>query len=184
MREQIRAAANAMKGLTALSLKGEIVVLGSTYMAQFPLYELVNRCQLESAVYNRSIAGLTISEAAELWPDCILPIRPGKLFLSLGEADEGNPDAAGQYAALVQKIRTELPACRLYLIELPGESVHAQEINACIRALCDRKHISRIRFVSPALSEAALYKARFKQISRFFRDQPPTMSEAFALANL
>lgn len=47
MKASVQAMAAAMKGINDLALKGEIVVFGSTYMAGFPLYELVNRCRLE-----------------------------------------------------------------------------------------------------------------------------------------
>ena len=53
MRENIRVKANAMKEINDISMRGEIVVFGSTYMAHFPLYELINRCTFENAVYNR-----------------------------------------------------------------------------------------------------------------------------------
>ena len=71
MKESVKIAADAMVGLNDITLKGEIVVFGSTYMSKFPLYELINKSRLEYAVYNRSIAGLTVKEALEIVRDCI-----------------------------------------------------------------------------------------------------------------
>ena len=171
-------------GLSDISLKGEVVVFGSTYMSHFPLYELINKSRLESAVYNRSIEGLTVAEALEILDDCILPMRPHKLFLALGEEDEGDPDALRYYRTIVSRIRTALPDCALFLIALQGESAYADAFNRQIVSLCDGKHVRWIRFVSPAVSEKALYRARFKQMSCFFRNRPPVMPEIFAMAEL
>ena len=63
MKSSVLERANAYIGLNAIALKGEIVVYGSSYMANFPFYELINRCHLENAVYNRSIDGMTSEEA-------------------------------------------------------------------------------------------------------------------------
>ena len=60
MREKILLKANAMKETNDLMMKGEIVIFGSTYMAGFPFYDLINKCNLENAIYNRSIEGINI----------------------------------------------------------------------------------------------------------------------------
>ena len=100
MKESVRIAANAIKGLNDITLKGEIVVFGSTYMSKFPLYELVNKSQFESAVYNRSIEGLTLCEALELLHDCVIAVKPKKAFIALGEEDENDPNAIEEYNSL------------------------------------------------------------------------------------
>ena len=120
MKENVRVKAGAMKMINDISMKGEIVVFGSTYMSEFPLYELVNKCTFEHAIYNRSISGLTVNEALKIVDDCVISIRPCKLFLSLGEEDEGDHDAINRYTHLVSYIRSKLPDCSLYLIGLTG----------------------------------------------------------------
>lgn len=184
MKEKIRAKADAMKMINDLSMKGEIVVFGSTYMAHFPLYELVNRCTFENAVYNRSIEGLTLKEASEIVNDCVISISPRKIFLALGEEDESDPDAIVRYSSLVSDIRTSLPESYIYLIGLTGSGEFAKKFNQNIKSLCDNKKIKYIDFVSKPASEAALYRARFKQLSCFFRSKPLTPSEAFAIASI
>ena len=183
MKESVKTAANAMIGLNDITLKGEIAVFGSTYMSKFPLYEFINKCQLESAVYNRSIKGLTIEEALQIVEDCIIAIAPKKVFIALGEEDENNPNAIKYYNEIIKKIRVEIPACHIFLIGLLGESEYLKNFNNNILSLCDNKKIKHIQFVSPKLSELGISKARFKQMSCFFRDKPLTMVEAFAMAN-
>ena len=184
MRESVKTAVNAMIGLNDITLKGEIAVFGSTYMSKFPLYEFINKCQLESAVYNRSIEGLTIEEALEIVKACIIAIMPKKVFIALGEEDENAKDAIKNYSEIVKKIRSAIPECSIYLIELLGESEYVAKFNDNIISLCDNKKIEHIRFVSPQLSEMGICKARFKQMSCFFRDEPLNMVEAFTMANL
>ena len=114
MRECILRKANEMKQLNDISMKGEIVMFGSTYMAGFPLYELANRCMLEHAIYNRSIEGLTVEEALTIAEDCIVDIKPSKLFLSLGEEDAESPDVLEAYTRLVSMLQKQLPDCRFH----------------------------------------------------------------------
>ena len=184
MKESVKTAANAMIGLNDITLKGEIAILGSTYMSKFPLYEFINKCQLECAVYNRSIEGLTIEEALHIVKDCIIAITPKKVFIALGEEDEHNPNAIKYYNEIVKKIRIEIPACNIFLICLLGESEYVKNFNNNILSLCDNKKVKYIQFVSPESSETEMHKARFKQLSCFFREQPLNMVEAFAMASL
>ena len=179
MKEYVRAKANSMKKINDLTLPGEIVIFGSTYMANFPMYELVNKCAFENAVYNRSIRGLTIGEALEIVEDCVIGIRPSKVFLSLGEEDEHDTDTIENYAALVSKILSGLPNCELYIIGLTGNVPYTETFNKGLMGLCDGKGVKYVSFITKNISETALYKARFKQLSRFFRGRSMTMCDEF-----
>ena len=184
MRETVRNQANAMKEINDIAMKGEIVVFGSTYMSRFPLYELTNKCMLENAVYNRSINGLTLKEATALLKDCVIDLAPSKIFLSLGEEDENDPTAIDSYSQIVSALRTNLPESDIYLIGLTETSAYAESFNKKITELCDNKKIKYIKFVSKQASDTTLYKARFKQLSSFFRNNPITMPEAFSITSL
>lgn len=177
MKEQVFNRAKAFQNINELAMKGEVVVFGSTYMSRFPFYELVNKSQLEHAVYNRSIEGMTLDEAAALLPTCVLELQPEKVFLQLGETDWNTPDAEKKYAAIVRAIREALPAAVICLIDLPQEE--AEDFNRKIAALCDGKTVHHIDLAakSPAVNQ-------FKQMSRFFRSHPITFPEAFAIAQL
>lgn len=179
MKEYVRAKANSMKKINDLTLPGEIVIFGSTYMAGFPIYELVNKYSFENAVYNRSINGLTIEDALEIVENCVIDIRPSKIFLSLGEEDTDVTNATEKYACLVTKILSELPDCELYLIGLTGNSLFSETFNQSIMGLCDGKRVKYVNFITKNLPETALYKARFRQLSSFFRNRQMTMYDAF-----
>ena len=183
MKENVKLSANAMIGTNDLILKGEIVIFGSTYMANFPLYELINKYHFENAIYNRSIAGLTTSEALEIVQDCIISISPATIFIALGEEDENNVEAIKQYNQIIKLLRSALPKSKIYLICLQGNTPYVESFNANILSLCDNKKIWNIRFITSSSTEANAYKVQFKQLSCFFRDKPLTMLEAFAMAN-
>ena len=183
MKENVKLSANAMIGINDLTLKGEIVVFGSTYMANFPLYELINKYHFENAIYNRSIAGLTTSEALEIVQDCVISLSPAKIFIALGEEDENNIDAIKQYNQIIKRVQSALPKSKIYLIGLQGNTPYVERFNANILSLCDNKKIWNIRFISSSSTEVNTYKAQFKQLSCFFCDKPLTMGQAFAMAN-
>ena len=183
MKENVKLSANAMIGINDLMLKGEIVVFGSTYMANFPLYELINKYHFENAIYNRSIAGLTTSEALEIVQDCVISLSPEKIFIALGEEDENNIDAIKQYNQIIKRVQSALPKSKIYLIGLQGNTPYVERFNANILSLCDNKRIWNIRFISSSSTETNVYKVQFKQLSCFFRDKPLTMVGAFAMAN-
>lgn len=178
MKEQVCIQADAMKKINDLTMPGEIVIFGSTYMSHFPLYELINKYMFENAVYNRSIEGLTTKDALEIVNDCVIAIRPSKIFLAIGEEDENNPDAIREYSLLISELRYRLPQCHLYLIGLTGGGSFAEDFNRNILRLCDGKNTEYIRFVTNKMYENALYKARFKQLSCFFRSGAMTLMDA------
>lgn len=184
MKDNVRTQADMMKKINDLTLPGGIVVFGSTYMSSFPLYELVNKCIFENAVYNRSIQGLTVTEALEIVEDCVIDIHPSKVFISLGEEDEDDPDATEKYALLISKLRSCLPGTNLYLIGLTGKGAYVDTFNQSILGLCDGKTVKYIQFTVNHTSERNLYKARFKQLSCFFRNNRITMPEAFGIASI
>lgn len=184
MREKILLKANAMKETNDLMMKGEIVIFGSTYMAGFPFYDLINKCNLENAIYNRSIEGLTIEEADAILEDCVIALKPEKIFIALGEEDEKTKNAADKYCNLINRIRLLLPKSKIYVIGLVSNSAYAESFNKQISVLDDKKNIFYIELMSPNVSESKLYKHRFKILSCFFRKRPLTMTDAFAVADI
>jgi len=184
MREYVRSKANSMKKINDLALPGEIVIFGSTYMSEFPIYELINKCKSENAVYNRSIKGLTVKEAVEILDDCVVEIHPSRVFIALGEEDEFNPNAVSEYVDLVSAIRKKLPEAIIILIGIINGGSFAESFNKSILSLCDNKNVMYVELVKKGLSGNALFKAQFKQMSCFFRTNPITMGDAFELIRL
>ena len=182
MREYVRLKVKEIKALNEISFKDEIVVFGSSYMSKFPFYELVNKCHFENAIYNRSIDGLTISEAKEIFNDCVISLRPSKLFISLGEEDKENLDAIRDYKEILKNALNSLPNCQIYLIGLEQDSEVSKALNQKIKALCDNK---RVEFVELGWTKEELLsgiKKQFKQLCRFFRSKSIDFTDAFEMA--
>lgn len=184
MKENVVAKVKEIKGVNEISLKDEIVVFGSTYMAKFPFYELVNKYSFEHAVYNRSIEGLTCEEALEIVNDCVIELSPRKVFIALGEEDCADSSAIKKYNELVMRIRRELPNTNIFLICLAENGDYERKFNANIESLCKDKRIQRIRFSNENSYFVTEYKSRFKQLAYFFRDNKITMLDAFKVANI
>ena len=120
-----------------IALKGEIVIYGSTFMANFPFYELIQNQLFSNAIYNRSIEGLTLTDAELGLQPCVIEIRPKKLFLSLGEHDLNNPDAMEIYERILQRIRERCPGCQVFLLPVADNTPPAQTFNKSLRKLAN-----------------------------------------------
>ena len=184
MKAYVQEKANAYKGINEIALKGEIVVFGSSYMANFPFYELINKCHLDSAVYNRSIDGMTSEEAEELLSPCVLDIAPKKIFLQLGESDGSRDDVLRHYRAIIRIVRAQLPDTKIYLIGLPSKSELASQMNDLLKSLCDDKKTRFIPFSYQRQDLKSQYISQFKQLAQYFRERPIDMMDAFAVSEL
>ncbi len=184
MKPSVQDKANAFKGINEIAIKGEIVLFGSSYLAGFPFYELANKCQLEHALYNRSIDAMTADEAELLLKTCVLDISPQKVFLQLGE-NERNTDAVYKhYQAILRTIRAELPDTRIYILSLPCNQPETDRLHQKLKLLCDEQSVFFVTLSVDAEGSASQYKRQFKQLAQFFRDRPIRLSDAFAVTAL
>lgn len=184
MKAYVQEKANVYKGINEIALKGEIVVFGSSYMANFPFYELINKCHLDSAVYNRSIDGMTSEEAEELLNPCVLDIAPRKIFLQLGESDGSKDEVLRHYRAILRIVRAKLPETKVYLIGLPPKSELAAQMNETMKSLCDNKKTKYIPFSYQRQDSKNQYTSQFKQLMQYFRDRSIDMIDAFSVSEL
>lgn len=182
MREYVKSKVKEIKALNEISLKDEIVVFGSSYMSKFPFYELVNKCHFENAIYNRSIDGLTISEAKEIFNDCVVGLHPSKLFISLGEEDKDNIDAIKEYKEVLNNAMKSLPNCQIYLIGLDKDSESAKTLNQKIKGLCNSERVEYVELVWSKEVMLSVIRKQFKQLSRFFRTKSIDFTDAFEIA--
>ena len=120
-----------------ITMKGEIVIYGSTFMANFPFYELIHNQLFSNAIYNRSIEGMTLADAELGLQSCVIEIRPKKLFLSLGEHDLDNPCALEIYDRILQRIQDRCPGCQVFLLPVANNTPPAQTFNKNLRKLAN-----------------------------------------------
>lgn len=163
-----------------IALKGEIVIYGTTYMAEFPFYELSQKYLLKNAIYNRSMKGLTLEEAEEGLCDCVLELKPEKLFLSLGEHDTENPLAVSIYRRILQKIKDKLPLTAIYVMPVFGDSPDCARLNSALQCLCKEQSVTFFPVSCKTMNGMLSYSQIFKQMTCAFRKGPITFSEAFS----
>ena len=178
MKEQVLRKAKAFQKVNELTMKGEIVIFGSTYMANFPFYELINKCELDCAVYNRSIEGMTWEEASVLLDDCVLALKPTKIFLAVEDDAPFHTDKVALCRNIVHRIRKVLSSTQIYLVCLSDEAARY------FAPWCEQEDLIQIDLTDYAQTGTQPYRAQFKKLSCHFHQKQVSMGEAFSLANL
>ncbi|MBQ8322726.1 MAG: hypothetical protein IJX91_02035 [Clostridia bacterium] len=184
MREELRKKVTMYQATNDIALRGEIVVFGSTFMANFPFYELSQKYVMPNAVYNRSVEGLTLEEAEAHLDECVLDIKPSKIFLSLGETDLENPSALTVYNRILFRIKTKLPEAKIYVLSVPKDDAAQNDeerlaFNEKLKDLADR---ANVRFLGLEVHEFGkrFYEKIFKELHCFFRSNRLSFADAFS----
>lgn len=177
MKKDLHEKVRSFKGLNEIALKGEIVVYGSSYMVDFPFYELANKNCLDTAIYNRSIKDLTISDAPWFLQDCVLELSPSKLFLHFGENEVLSEESFEKYKQLIKQIQTALPYTLIYIIEINSENPTAIELNRKLYDMCDNKNLFFIDFNRKKYTS---FSKQFKKLCHYFRTHSLGFCDAFA----
>lgn len=138
---------NEIKKYTALNELAEqngLVIIGGTEDKEIPLCELKQAFALDSKLYNRSAADLSVYTASEYYDTCVAPLNPESVFLHLGAADvnafEENPsDFDIKYRELIEHIRTLNKKCSIVIISLknPDESAVITEMNKHLKYIAE-----------------------------------------------
>ncbi|WP_432650637.1 SGNH/GDSL hydrolase family protein [Huintestinicola sp.] len=125
--------------LNKLARSGGIVIWGSTTLAELPVNELLKNYDVSRYIYNRSIPGLTLSNAEEYLDVCVLALSPEKLILNLGEEDirKGGDvsELIEQYRWLLYRIHLALPGCALIITGVRGSGELQHKFNSALEAL-------------------------------------------------
>ena len=179
MREEILKQINVFRVFNDVTLKGEIVVYGSTYAAEFPFYELAQKYTFSNAIYNRSVKGIKLAEVEEGLADCVLETKPAKLFLSLGEHDLSDPKAIEVYRRILWRIREKIPETQTFVLPVLSGGKDVQHFNADLRLLSETLGVRYLDLYDTTADGKLLYNGIFKQLARFFRRGALTFGEAF-----
>lgn len=149
------------QALNELAEQNGVVILGGTEDKEIPLCELKQAFELNSKLYNRSIAGLSINNALEIYNTCIASLNPETILLHIGIDDlkffEENPSSFYQkYSELIQHIKTLNKKCTVAIISLKNHEENAtiSEINKHLKYIaeseqCEYGDISTKRVWNP-----------------------------------
>ena len=117
--------AEAMKYtlLNELAEQGGVVILGGTEDVSIPLCELKQAFSMNTPLYNRSMRGLSVTDARDAYARYAAPLAPDTVLLHLGaedlplfEADAARFDQL--YRELIQSIRAQNAKCSITVISL------------------------------------------------------------------
>ena len=149
------------QSLNKLAATGRTVIFGSAEDRLIPLGELKDTFDLQDTYYNRSLPGLCLDNAIDLYDRCVAALVPQDLYLHIGCADKAlfTDNAAHldlKYSQLVQHIRSTYQKCNIAIISLknPDADTIIAEINKHLEviaqnegcAFCD---ISKIQVWNP-----------------------------------
>jgi lysophospholipase L1-like esterase len=114
---------NHYAALNRYARKGQIVLVGSSLMGQFPINELMMSQGLPGIVYNRAVGCNTAEYLASpaLMEHSIFDLEPTKLFLNIGTRDMDLPgDTIGNlirnYCKILSLVQERLPDCQIHII--------------------------------------------------------------------
>ena len=130
--------------LNELAEQGGIVVFGGSEDLKIPLGELRQAFSVESKMYNRSIAGLSVKDALSVYDECVAPIAPETVLIHIGEEDrkffEEHPsEFDNKYRELLSHIKSQNKKCRIAVISLRNYESNPQieEINKHLKCIAD-----------------------------------------------
>ncbi len=184
MRKEILEKISAYRAVNDIALRNEIVVFGSTFMANFPFYELSQKYLLSSAVYNRSVDDITLAEAEDCLHECVTELKPSRIFLALGEKDLTNPYAFTIYKRILVTLRSQLPKAKIFILPILSESAvpdaATSAFNEKLREFAAKEECVYVPIPTEADGHAS-YEKIFKKLNCFFRDKHRlTFAEAFS----
>lgn len=130
--------------LNELAEQNGIVIFGGTGDKEIPLCELKQAFELDSRLYNRSVADLSVMNAIEIYDECIAPLNPETVLLHIGEEDmklfEGNASVFVQkYRELITHIKALDEKCRIAVISLrnPNNDTLITEMNKYLKFIAE-----------------------------------------------
>jgi len=160
--------AKRFKILNEMSLKGQKVVFGSSFMSNFPFYELIQKKTTEFVIYNRSIDDLTIKEAIDSCEDCLKDLQPNNIIISFGENDEINDKFFKDYKILISKIQKLNKTAKIALVNTLDDT----SIDNTLSRIAKENNITYIKLVQSDIID------NYNRISSFFRNGKITFYDA------
>ena len=130
------------KSLNQLAEKNGIVILGGTEDVQIPLCELRQAFGIKENCYNRSFENLTISEACNLYGECIAELSPETMLLHIEDAEsfKSSTDTfTDDYRKLIAQIRKDNKKCRIGIVSAKNHDSNSEiaELNKQLKYIAD-----------------------------------------------
>lgn len=183
MNTKILKQADMFHAINDMAIKGEIVIFGSSFTANFPFYELSQSYVMSNAIYNRSISDITIKDAIEVLQQCVIDIKPRKVFLCFGESEPDLKVAIADYKKLIYKLKEKLPNCDIFVLSVKEIDDETKSFNESLLTLTERENVKFLKINYDDDNGIAKYKKVFKKLSCFFRNNTLDLTDAFIVAS-
>ncbi len=147
--------------LNSLAAQGGIVIFGGSEDTNIPLSELKQAFALNSNFYNRSVDGLSVRNAGELYDLYVSALNPECLLLHIGDSDidlfsENADKFDNLLRALIRHIKAHDRHCEIALISIrnPANADTINEMNRSIEELTEETSFEKILGKSDVVGRA------------------------------
>ena len=122
---------NRYKELNELAKPSGIVIFGGEEDVTLPLGELRQAFGIEENMYNRSVAGLSVKNAVEVYKEYVAALVPEAVILHIGAADmeyfmENASAFDENYRTLIAYIKKQNKKCRIAVVSLRNDEENVQ----------------------------------------------------------
>lgn len=130
--------------LNELAEQGGIVILGGEEDMNIPLCELKQAFALNSCLYNRSVQGLSVNNAKEVYDLYVKPLQPECILLHIGAADTelflaDSEEFDRRMHESVRYIKAQNQKCEIALISLrnPENDANITSLNKHLQYIAE-----------------------------------------------
>ena len=133
------------KSLNSLAEQNGIVIFGGAEDVLIPLCELRQAFGIKENCYNRSFENLTISEAFNLYAECIAELSPETILLHIDDLDGFISSAekfTDDYRKLITQIRKENKKCRIGIVSAKNydSNIEIAELNKQLKYIANSEN--------------------------------------------
>lgn len=130
------------KRLNQLADQEGIVIFGGVEDMLIPLCELRQAFGIKENCYNRSFENITISEACDIYADCVAELSPETILLHIEDAEgfkSSTDKFTNDYRKLISLIRKENKKCRICIVSVKNYDNNSEitELNNQLKYIAD-----------------------------------------------
>lgn len=172
MEKNVFETAKAFRALNEMAMKDQVAIFGSDYLCDFPFYDLMQGRVTDYVIYNRSIKGLTVKDAAAVAEDALKHLAPRIVLVSFGENEVMDDKFFENYSLLMKKLASLFLRSKICLLQKMHED---KEVVEKLKKVAESGHAEFI-----ATDEFVDEKTVFGRLSGFFRGGKMSFADAFS----